>query len=179
MILSRLLVFGFPLLMLSGCFAKSEIVPGNQMTNGSAITKTDAVAIMLPNDGSYGQTVYGGSGRLVAAKIKQATFRKVQNSEIVETAKQEEAIAYCKDRDIRFLIRPSILHWEDRTTNWSGIRDRIKLELVLVNPRDRSTLNSLMFNATSSWWTFVNNPPEDMLDESFEEAVQKLLFDSR
>ena len=179
MIFSRLVLIGFLSLFLDGCFAKSEILQGNQTTSGSAIAKTDAIAIMLPNDGSYGSTVYAGSGRLVASKIKQATFGKAQNSEIVETVKPEEAVEYCKERDIRFLIRPSILHWEDRATNWSGIRDHIKVELVLMNPRDKSTLNSLMFNATSTWWTFVNNPPEDMLDESFEEAVRKLLFDSK
>jgi len=70
------------LLTLNGCFAKSEIIPGSQITNGPAITKTDTVAVMLPNDGAYGQTVYAGSGKLVAAKIKEATFGKVQNSEL-------------------------------------------------------------------------------------------------
>jgi hypothetical protein len=141
------------------------------MTNGSTLTKADTVAIMLADDASYD----AGTGELLAAKIKQATFGKVYNSVIVETVKQDDAITYCKDRNIRFLIRPSILLWIDNATNWHVLPDHIKIELFLMNPRDQSTLNSLIFNATSSSWTFVNNPPEDMLDESFDEAIQKLL----
>ena len=178
MIRSRLLVIGFLLLVLNGCFAKREIVPGMQ-TGESAVTQADAVAIMLPNDGTYSGTVYAGSGKVVATTIKRATFGKVQTSEIVETTNQKEALAYCKDKGIRFLIQPSILHWEDRATNWSGMRDFIKIEVLLVNPRDTSTLNSIMYNASSSWWTFVNTPPEDMLDESFDKAIHKLLDSTR
>ena len=101
---------------------------------------------MLPNDGAYGQTVYAGSGKLVAAKIKEATFGKVQNSEIVETVKPEEAITYCKDRDIRFLVRPSILHWEDRAIMFEhsvceasrlGIRERVARSLSVSGATSR------------------------------------------
>ena len=179
MILSRLVLIASISLAFAGCFAKREIVPGAQMIGDSAVAKADTVAIMLPKDGSYNGTVYAGSGKMVAAKIKQATFGKVQASEIVETTNQKDAVTYCKDKGIRFLVQPSILHWEDRATNWSGMRDFIKIEVLLVNPRDSSTVNSIMFNASSSWWTLVNTPPEDMLDESFDVAIQKLLYGHR
>ena len=175
----RLLVIGFLLLVLNGCFATREIVPGMQTPGESVVTKADTVVIMLPNDGTYRGTVYAGSGKVVATKIKRATFGKVQTSEIVETTNPKDALAYCKDKSIRFLIQPSILHWEDRATNWSGMRDFIKIEVLLVNTRDTSTLNSIMYNASSSWWTFVNTPPEDMLDESFDKAIHRLLDSTR
>jgi hypothetical protein len=165
-------------LILTGCFAKREIVPGTQAPGESAVSRNDAVAIMLPDDGTYGGTVYAGSGKVVATQIKQAVFGKVRTSEIIDATiemTRKDVRTYCKDKGIRFLIQPSILHWEDRATNWSGMRDFIKIEILLVNPRDATTLNSVLYKASSSWWTFVNTPPEDMLDESFDQAVDRLI----
>ena len=94
----------------------------------------------------------------------------------MESAALENALVYCKKENIPFLIKPSVLHWEDRATNWSALPDIIKIELTLLNSENHAVINTILFNASSSWWTFVNNPPEDMLDETFDEAVRRVLF---
>lgn len=168
MIYLRLLVAGSLLLIITSCFAKRDIVP--------AVSTADAVAIMLPTDGVYRGTTYLGSGRMVATKIIQATFGRVLSSEIIETTNLKDALAYCQNKGIRFLIQPLILRWEDWAMNWSGKRDFIKIEVVLVNPKNAAPLNSVWYeDSSSAWWQFENRPPEDMLDESFASAIHILL----
>jgi len=140
------------------------------------VTPNDSVAIMLATDGTYGGKIYRGSGRLMTSRIKQSLIGKVKNAPIVESAALKNAFAYCKKENIPFLIKPSVLHWEDRATNWSALPDIIKIELTLLNSENQAVINTILFNASSSWWTFVNNPSEDMLDETFDEAVRRVLF---
>ena len=175
--LLRLILCFVVLVLLNACyFAKSELLPHSQPTTVAAVTPNDSVAIMLATDGTYGGKIYQGSGRLVASRIKQSLIGKVKNAPIVESAALENALVYCKKENIPFLIKPSVLHWEDRATNWSALPDIIKIELTLLNSENHAVINTILFNASSSWWTFVNNPPEDMLDETFDEAVRRVLF---
>ena len=52
--------------------------------------------------------------------------------------------------------------------------DKITVELQLRDLPANGTRRST-FQAASTWFTFVNAPPEDLLDRTFDEAIDDLL----
>ena len=122
---------------------------------------------MRPDDGIYSGTVAAGSGEAVANRIYQRTSQRFSNVSIVDEP--------CREVGERTLeIHPRLLHWEDRATNWSGVSDKITVELQLRDLPANGTRRST-FQAASTWFTFVNAPPEDLLDRTFDEAIDDLL----
>ena len=150
---------------LSAACASTEVRRANRFDDLPPAGDDVAVRVAVPGDGSYDEKVYPGSGGIVAERIVDHLRERFTN---VERGTADAG-------SVRVLeITPAILHWEDRATNWSGIRDRIRVELRLRDlPGDRQRL--LVFAANNSWFTLVNNPPESLLDASFDAAVDELL----
>lgn len=152
------------LLPFAAC-ASHEVTRGQRFDELPPAGGAVAVRVVAPQDGSYGGKTALGSGALVAAAIERAANQGYE----------DVAVGSGSGSASRTLeITPRLLHWEDRATNWSGISDRIEVELVLRDlPADRR--RKLVFAAKSGWFTFVNNPPEQLLDGAFAAAVVELL----
>ena len=57
-----------------------------------------------------------------------------------------------RDTSGEYLLKPQILHWEDRATEWSGKPDRVKVSLPLY--KSGRLIGSALVSAKSSWWTY-------------------------
>lgn len=162
--------------LLGSCFvAKSEILPDEQYHAAATVGVDQKIGVMQPKDPSYADEHYPGSGLILSNRVKEALHGSAKEVVMLGTDQLDEAIRICENNGVQFIIRPIIQHWEDRATNWSGLPDKIALELILIDSPGGGTLNSLLFNASSTFFTFTNQPPEHMLDDSFETAVQQLL----
>jgi len=152
-------------LLLSAACASHEVRRGQRFDDLPADDATVAVRLVQPKDGSYGGKAAAGSGALVLAAIERFANERYR----------DVAVGYGTSSAMRTLeITPRLLHWEDRATNWSGISDRIEIELLLRDlPADRR--RKLVFAAKSSWFAMVNKPPEALLDEDFDDALAELL----
>ena len=67
-----------------------------------------------------------------------------------------------------------ILHWKDRNTPWSDIRDKVRIELRLLKTNPVELISSVRFESRSNSFVFIDGKPEGSLDDDFDEAVLRL-----
>jgi len=154
--------------LLTSCFASSEVT---RATTFEAIAPMPAfvpVQVIVPGDGSYEGKSYPGSGRAVALRIQKAARTRFPHVTLSASESRHD------DRN-RLRIQATIEHWEDRATNWSSKLDEVKVQLRLFEAKRLRRV--LTYYAHCTWWTFVNSPPEKLLDSDFDEAVLELLPD--
>jgi len=90
----------------------------------------------------------------------------------VETIK--EALSHAEEMGFTYVFEPTILHWEDRATEWSGKLDRIKIRLVVWSVKSGEVISSTVLSASSKWATFGGDHPQDLLPGTITPYVNKL-----
>jgi hypothetical protein len=137
--------------------------------------KDQGVYVVTPRDGSYNGKQYTGSGATVANAFSAALSRFASDvivGEFVESA--SSAAEAAKSRHCAYVLIPKITRWEDRATEWSGIRDKMELFVKIVNTSDGTVASSAEIKGKSRWATFGGDHPEDLLKEPVEEWVATL-----
>ena len=107
--------------------------------------------------------------------IKAALYkhlRKIIEGRHVES--YEEALQTAKNTNIDYLIYPTILHWEDRATEWSSKADKIELQIVVTDTKTNFEVSSVRIKSHSSWWTFGGDHPQDLLDKPISQFIDTL-----
>ncbi len=108
------------------------------------------------------------SGRMVTEPLR-AAFQKevvaVLGGRLAETL--DEAKANGAKVNAHYLVYPTIMRWEDRSTEYSGRRDKIEIRLELWNiPEDR-LMDIRLIQGTSRWLTDGGDRPQDLIAEPF------------
>lgn len=157
--------------LLVGCADTHQLV----RLSGNADIKLDineTVYISVPQDGIYGDKNYQGSGLNVTQMIQSSLAKHIRN---IITGRQFEqftqAINSAQNSGATYLVFPTILHWEDRATEWSGIPDRVELKLEIVDVETSKTISSSIINGTSGLSTFGGDHPQDLLHKPIEEYI--------
>jgi hypothetical protein len=145
------------LMAASGCISSQKVTS----SASPRIPGGASLSIAVPEDGSYDGEVYLGSSRAVAVGLKAALIRHFPRTEIAE------------NRGADYTIKPTILHWEDRATEWSGRPDRISISLQLYDRRG-VTLDATVVEAKSSYWTLGGDHPEKLLQGLFANYAKAL-----
>ncbi len=86
----------------------------------------------------------------------------------------EEALESARANKQKYLMYPSILHWEDRATEWSSIPDKVEVKVELVDVPSGSTITSAVIKGKSGLATLGGDHPQDLLPEPAEEFVSSL-----
>ena len=186
------LCIGMASICLSGCYVRTqEIIKDNRFQSPS-FHNDEIITVMITDDGKYTfrydtydnfkgeskneniQKLYLGSGITVAHKVQAALLSIFSHVELLNTKNREKAILLSKEQNARFLIIPSILHWEDRNTPWSGIADKIEIKIEIMDIATEKVVNSIIFRAHNEWATLTDQPPEDLLNGKFNEAIISL-----
>lgn len=134
-----------------------------------------SVFVAIPDDGAYGNRRYEGSGRNVSQIICSAFLkhcRSVQKANTRETF--EESMRSATKGGHKYLVFPTILHWEDRSTEWSGKPDRVEVKIDLVDINSGESLDSVIVKGKSGLATFGGDHPQDLLQIPIEEFVASL-----
>jgi hypothetical protein len=132
------------------------------------------VGIAVPADGTFAGRICTGTGRFVAERTLTAVREKFPLAQLVEGDNERAALAGAKEQGVDFLVAPRILHWEDRNTPWSGIRDKVRVELRLLKTDPVELISSVRFESRSNSITLIDGKPEGLLDDDFDEAVLPL-----
>ncbi len=74
----------------------------------------------------------------------------------------------------KYLAVPTILEWEDRATEWSGIPDKASIKLSIIDLETNSTLDSVIIKGKSGIATFGGDHPQDLLPKPTYEYVASL-----
>ncbi|CAC9443028.1 DUF4823 domain-containing protein [bacterium endosymbiont of Bathymodiolus sp. 5 South] len=128
------------------------------------LESSKSVYISIPRDGRYGQINYQGSGAN-ASQIILMAFSKNSNS--AETGRQyqsfDNALTHAKENNYGYLVFPTILEWEDRATEWSGIPDKASIKIAIINTESGKTMDSVIIKGKSGLATFGGDHPQDLL----------------
>lgn len=159
--------------VLAGCADSHDWTP---QQNGSArIAASDRVWVSTPADGEYGNHVYRSSGRNTAKIIYDAASTKSRYVRIGGVAENfEDAVSQAQRADQDVLIFPTILHWEDRATEWSMIPDKVEVKVDVVNISTGDVISSGVIKGSSGLATFGGDHPQDLLPEPVAEFVSSL-----
>lgn len=161
---------------LTGCVSVPDISIEDKQ--GSIIVPTnESVCLVTPSDGLFEGKTYRNSGIKVAEKIS-SSIRDAYTIVRVEKIGAGH-LNGCKNKDLRYVIYPEILEYEDRATGWSALPDKIRVKVNLV---DTSTSNASTFTyyadsnlVASAFLEWGNAAPHELLGEAFEQQIKDLL----
>lgn len=134
---------------LAGCISQHQL----RTTLHARIPVGSAVGVQTPADGICMGDAYPRSGAIVARKLTSSLLSYYPGSAVGLVGTE-------------YSVRPQILQWEDRATEWSGKPDKVKVALLLY--RGNRLIGSALVCGKSSWWTLGGDHPEDLLDLCFE-----------
>jgi len=161
-------------LLLTGC-ATSTVNPSHT-EKLQANEKNTAVFLVTPRDGTYGNHTYTGSGKNVADAFEQALAK--QGMVVVRgpgfTA-LNDVFSEAQARGCTYALVPTISHWEDRATEWSGKADRLTIMVRVYRVVDQRELSNAELAGKSSWITLGGDHPQDLLQEPIDQYVSSLM----
>lgn len=171
-ILSALLIL--PFLILVGC-ADSQKLDINDQFGAVSLDRNASAYIAIPANGRYGNQEYHGSGATVAQIIKGALSVHLVHVDIgtkVESfpkAKSSAALGHYK-----YLFYPTIVHWEDRATEWSAKADKVSVNIAVIDVESGEQISSASIDGQSGLATFGGDHPQDLLPEPITKYIAEL-----
>lgn len=160
------------LLMLIGCMDSSQLIKDGD----AGLPDRSSFYVAQPADGMYGAKPYPGSGKLTSAIIRQALQNNAQHAVAASRVeRREQALAAARQGGHGYLVFPTILHWEDRATEWNFMRDKVQVKVELVEVISGHTASSAIIAGKSGIATLGGDHPQDLLPEPIEQYLQGLL----
>jgi hypothetical protein len=140
----------------------------------SPLDQEKSVIISVPEDGRYGGDVYRSSGEMTAEAVKSAFSRYSSDVEITDEYKTIDSIRSKLLGRYAYYVEPSILHWEERATEWSGKPDRIEIQIQVYDVVSGLEIFRRIYSGKSKWATFGGDHPQDLLPEPTQKFVDLL-----
>ena len=158
-------------LLLSGCESYEQVDYVDQAVN---LDPSLGVLISVPEDGFFGSENYRNSGRMTTNAIRSAFSPHAGVVQITDVCHGEECLEGIDTTKIGYYVRPDILHWEDRATEWSGKSDRLEIQMTIYSAETKEELANSSYTGKSQWFTLGGDHPQDLLDKPTEEFVDSL-----
>lgn len=166
-------MIGFTAIGLLGCVDTHTIRQVTQPVMKIPVTSSFYVAV--PSDGKFDRITYTGSGKKAADTIASALHK---HSPVVTTGlypqSREDATAAARDAHATYLVLPTILHWEDRATGWSGRPDVVEMSVEVIDLAIGAVVASGSIGGKSRWGTLSDDKPEDLLPDPVNDYISQL-----
>lgn len=157
------------LLSIASC---AQIKHSNLTRTDLALDPTKLVIIEVPQDGQYKHINYASSGTKVLNVLRKEFIQHAQDIKVIDACESTECIENLKENISGYLVKPKILHWEDRETQWSFRPDIIEIELSIIDLATGKEVRNTIYKAKSRQIQFfAGSSPEDLLDRPTREAV--------
>lgn len=159
-------------LLAVGCSSTYQQADVQTMTN--KLDASQGVLISQPQDGSYETTQYQNSGQMTAQAIYAAFSKKAHRVEITTRCHGDPCLNTIEPTQFRYYVKPVILHWEERATEWSGKPDVIEIQILIYDTLSKKNIANSSFKGKSKWATLGGDHPQDLLPEPTEKYVDTL-----
>ncbi|MEZ8996179.1 DUF4823 domain-containing protein [Vibrio sp. 10N.222.54.A1] len=171
--MKKLLVLGF-IATLAGCADSHNLnVSNTEVVN--KIPANSSVYIALSEDGRYGEKDYKGSGVLLSNVIKSGLLTKMNDITVAnEAGSFKESIKLAESNGSDYLFYPTIMHWEDRATEWSAKADKVEVKIVTWDIKNNVELSSAIIDGSSGLATLGGDHPQDLLPEPVNAYIDTL-----
>ena len=88
---------------------------------------------------------------------------------------QEQALQSARLGGHDYLVLPTLLHWEDRATEWNFMRDKVQVRIEVVDVFSGQVADSAVVEGKSGIVTLGGDHPQDLLPEPIDDYLQSLL----
>jgi hypothetical protein len=149
------------LTILSGCTATYQQSPVTEA--GLKLLPGKAIAVSTPENGAYDGKAYSQSGQMTAQAVRAAFAQFAGDVHVLPECKSLECLRQSAPAGVAYFVVPEILHWEDRATEWSGIKDKLEIRLAIFGPQGDSPIASTIISGKSKWMTFGGDHPQDLM----------------
>ncbi|HVI52716.1 MAG TPA: DUF4823 domain-containing protein [Candidatus Sulfotelmatobacter sp.] len=137
---------------------------------------TKTVLVSIPADGVYGNQPYPGSGLLVAQKtasVFSRYARRVETTTLRQT-ERDGLLATARKAKAGYVVVPSISHWEQRATEWSGRPSRVSIGVTIIDAESGKDIRSTLLESQSRSVSFTSTNPESLLPRLLGDYVAEL-----
>lgn len=166
----RIIILATTVIFLSGC--ASTYTVEHLTAVETKLSRGKTVIIATPENGVYETTEYMESGRMTAMAVNSAFSRyatpTISTSCSSLKCLQNDNVGY------DYYVVPTILHWEDQATEWSGKLDRLEVKLYVYDGSNFSELSSTIISGKSKWASLGGDHPQDLLPEPVGKYVDSL-----
>ena len=160
-------------ILVSGCAA--TYAQRDLMDIVAKLSPKRAVLVSTPANGIYGNIEYRSSGKITSQEVRTAFSKFASSATVISDCKDLQCLSRQQAAgSFSYLVVPQILHWEDRATEWSGIPDRIEVELRVFDGETLLEVGATVLSGKSKWATFGGDHPEDLLPEPLSNYVKTL-----
>jgi len=159
---------------VTGCSSKYRVDSYEKPV--TELSRQEGFYVILPADGSYDGQVYERSGTYAAQAVTSALLTHAQKVETGTVPGEDlsSAIKHAREQGLDYVFQTTILHWEDRATEWSGIPDKLTVKFLVVDAASEKLLSSTVTSASSKWSTFGGDHPQDLLPAPAKLFVDQL-----
>jgi hypothetical protein len=163
----------FFVLLLAGCADSTRVK--REGVRSSFISGQSSFYVALPSDGNYGQIKYDESGSMTTQSIQSALLRHTRAVNVAgKVEKYDVALKSAKSTGVDYLIYPTILHWEDRATEWNFLSDKINIKIEVTDVLSGQVEDTAFIDGESGMATFGGDHPQDLLAKPVSEYIAKL-----
>ncbi len=118
----------------------------------------------VPGDGSYEAKSYAGSGQLVAQAVGAAFARSANQVHVAEARTDiDEALKSANKLGAGYVVVPTIAHWEQRATEWSGRPSRMAIRISILDAATGKQITAASVEGRSRIVSFTSTTPESLL----------------
>ncbi len=143
--------------------------------NSQKILELDKdVYISRPEDGSYGDRLYYNSGKATANALKAEFDKYTPSVHIATNCHGENCFDQIDSDKYTYYVWPEILHWEDRTTKWSGTPDRVAIKIRIFNVKTKEEILTVSLKGRSTRVTLGDNLPQNLLSKPISNYLKTI-----
>ena len=133
------------------------------------------IYVAIPFDATFKKEVVQGSGKQTAQAFQVAVLRytrSVYMSKFPESV--GEALEIARNGHMEYVLYPTIVRWEDRATEYTGLRDQLAVKAELIDLKTSKVVFSREIEATGKWMTDGGESPKDLLEQPAEQYANAL-----
>ena len=133
--------------LVNGCastYQHSESQPVSATLDGA-----QGVLISTPKDGWYAEKEYLNSGAMTANAFRAAFSKHASVVDVVNACHGDDCLASIDIEKYGYYVKPEILQWEDRATEWSGKKDIIVIQIAIYDAVTKQELANSTYTGKS------------------------------
>lgn len=139
------------------------------------LRSTSRIYVGMPFDATFKEEVAHNSGKQAAEAIFNAFARNTRPVFISRSPESlGEALESARRVNAEYLVYPHIFRWEDRATEWSGVRDKLQMRVDLIDLETSQVAFAKEIEATGKWMTDGGETPADLLQQPLDHYANAL-----
>ncbi|MDX1953263.1 MAG: DUF4823 domain-containing protein [Verrucomicrobiota bacterium] len=151
-----------------------EAVTGPTQVHGP-LTSKSRIYVALPSDAMDKKATVPGSGTLTAKAMVTALTARTRGVFIGKAPEPlEDSLAAAHGFQCDYAIITTLVKWEDRPTEWTGVRDKLTLQIDLYDVRTGQKVDSRQIEGKSAWMNDGDDRPEHLLKGPIDNYVGSL-----